>query len=98
MTGPKIINHHIFSLFFDLLAAKRSTNVCISLNLWGVGDRVPSHDNLALMLPLSSDEIDLVVSSSNSNSSLGPDGFSVSFSEFLVISQIPHLFYHYRVF
>jgi hypothetical protein len=64
---------------YDLLAAKPLVDVRISRNPRAVGDSVSMEDDTALMIPLSHDEIDLVVSSSNSNFALGPDGLSISF-------------------
>lgn len=76
---PAIILSHVCSFFSSLLAATPTTGFKISPDLWLPGNRMSAEDNAALMIPLSSPEIDEVAASSNSNSAPGPDGFSVAF-------------------
>ena len=82
----EIIKHHIFSFFSDVLGAKRPAVVRISSDLWALNEMVSADDNLLLLIPLSHDETDLVVSSSISKSAPEPDGFSISiFKKFLPV-------------
>lgn len=58
------------------MSACLSSGFAISPSLWLVVSRVSEDDNLDLMIPLSTSEIDDAVASSNSNSAPCPDGFS----------------------
>lgn len=79
VADPAIIQNHIYSFFSSLLSAVPSSGFRIFPNMWSPDARISVEDNAALMVPLSPEEINEVVSSSNSNSAPGPDGFSITF-------------------
>lgn len=64
-----------------MLAARPSSRLLISPSLWSPEARVSMAKNGDLMIPHSSEEIGVVVSSSNSHTAPSPDGFSITFSK-----------------
>lgn len=74
-----LILSHIVSFYSNLLAAQPPSPFSLGSNLWLASATINANENLSLSIPLSCSKIDEVVASSNSNSALGPDGFSITF-------------------
>ena len=70
VVDPCLIMDHILNLFSDLLAARPTSGFIFSPNLWAQDRRVLDEENVALSIPLSVEEIEMAINSTNVNSAL----------------------------
>lgn len=78
-SDPNAIMRHVCDFYSQLLAVRPTSGISISPSLWPLEACVSVAENVDLMIPLSTEEVDAAVATSNSNSASGPDGFSITF-------------------
>ena len=73
------ISRHIYDFYWTLLNGCLDPGINFASNAWSGDQCISPADNWYLMTPMSCEEIDTPVASSNSSSAPGPDGFNVEF-------------------